>query len=269
MVRYKKKVNKGLIVLSQGETIGMMTLLAIIAVLLAFSVFRPVVQLTRQDRMAFHRLDSLLALQEEETDMPARASPQENANKNKVAGGSRHREERSDVATRRLTDQREVIHMSSDGSRTSKVEKAKTAVAEKPGINKMPVMVVIDINLADSTGLMDLPQIGAVMSSRIQRYRERLGGFVAMEQLYEVKGMDTARYEVIRPYITLGEHDLRKLRVNSDEFKVLLRHPYLDYDQVKVIVNHRERRGLITSWQQLHALLPDCNPLLEHYLDYQ
>ena len=159
--------------------------------------------------------------------------------------------------------------MSSDGSRTSKVEKAKTAVTEKPGINKMPVMVVIDINLADSTTLMDLPQIGAVMSSRIQRYRERLGGFVAMEQLYEVKGMDTARYEVIRPYITLGEHNLRKLRVNSDEFKVLLRHPYLDYDQVKVIVNHRERRGLITSWQQLHALLPDCNPLLEHYIDYQ
>lgn len=130
-------------------------------------------------------------------------------------------------------------------------------------------MEVIDINIADSTTLLDLPQIGAVMSSRIQRYRERLGGFVAMEQLYEIKGMDTARYEVIQPYITLGEHELRKLRVNSDDFKVLLRHPYLEYDQVKAIVNHRDRRGLITNWQQLHSLLPDCNPLLEHYIDYQ
>ena len=89
-----------------------------------------------------------------------------------------------------------------------------------------------------------------------------------MEQLYEVKGMDTARFTTIQPYIILENKEIRKLEVNRDEFKTLLRHPYLEYDQVKAIVNHRERKGLIKDWEQLKGITGEVNPLLEKYVGY-
>ena len=89
-----------------------------------------------------------------------------------------------------------------------------------------------------------------------------------MDQLFEVKGMDTSRFETIRPYLDLDPKEIRHLNVNQDEFKTLLRHPYLEYDQVKAIVNHRERKGLIRNWQQLREIAGEVNPLLERYLSY-
>ena len=89
-----------------------------------------------------------------------------------------------------------------------------------------------------------------------------------MEQLFEVKGMDTARFAAIKPYIILEHNEIIKLNVNHDEFKTLLRHPYLEYEQVKAIVNHRERKGFITNWEQLKGIVGDVNPLLERYVSY-
>lgn len=89
-----------------------------------------------------------------------------------------------------------------------------------------------------------------------------------MEQLFEVKGMDSDRFEVIKPYIILENKDIRKTNVNRDEFKTLLRHPYLEYDQVKAIVNHRERKGWIKSWKELEGIVGEVNPLLEQYVEY-
>ena len=45
-----------------------------------------------------------------------------------------------------------------------------------------------------------------------------------------------------------------KLNVNELELRDLLRHPYLDYEQVKTIVNLRERKGRINSIKELSML---------------
>lgn len=251
MVKYKKKINKGFVVMGKGERIGMLVLLSLIAILLAFSIFRPVIQLSSRDRKAFHNLDSLLAVQEAQRQAAlAEMERQKQASETGTTAPSQSRDART--------------------SHNSRKEKPKyESHASSPSMTpKTPTIEVMDLNVADSITLLALPQIGATMSSRIHRYRERLGGFVSLEQLYEVKGMDTARFEAIRPYIIIESQEIRKLHVNSDEFKVLLRHPYLEYEQVKAIVNHRERRGLITSWSQLQALIGDCNPWLERYIAY-
>ena len=258
MVKYKKskkKVNKGFLVLNKGEATGMAVLLSLIAILLLFSIFRPVMRLSKRDRMAFHNLDSLLAVQEAEKQAY-------------LAEQARLMEQESQRKEERKANSRPFVGKSQNSSRKELVHKSQEPIPPQKKSERVPVIEIIDVNLADSTTLLDLPQIGTTMSSRIHRYRERLGGFVSLEQLYEVKGMDSARFEAIQPYILLGPREVRKLHVNSDEFKVLLRHPYLDYDQVKTIVNHRERKGLITNWPQLQGLVGDCNPLLEQYVQY-
>ena len=144
-----------------------------------------------------------------------------------------------------------------------------TAPAETPVAKK--AISPVDINTVDSTALVELPQIGGYTASRIIAFRDKLGGFIDKEQLRDVKGMDSARFTSIQPYILIGEAELRKIDVNRADFKTLVGHPYLNYEQVKRIFNQREKRGMIKNWAQLQSLIEndgEVNPLLEHYLKY-
>lgn len=236
----KSKINRGLIVMNKGERIAVISLLVIIAIAMAFSVFRPAFRFSEEDYAAFHNLDSLIALQEEKMKEPSIESIIEPAPSAPPA----------------------VVSKKTQPSQKSAPPKDASVSTSK---KKIPIL---ELNTTDSIALVDLPQIGEVMASRIQRYRDRLGGFVCYEQLYEVKGMDSARFATIRPYLLLDTTPIHKLEVNRDEFKTLLRHPYLEYDQVKAIVNHRERKGLIRNWEQLKGIVGDVNPLLERYVSY-
>ena len=142
---------------------------------------------------------------------------------------------------------------------------AATAPAEKKAIP------IVDLNTVDSTTLVELPQIGPYTAVRIIEFREKLGGFIDKEQLRDVKGMDDARFAAIQPYINLGAVEIRKIDVNRADFKTLVHHPYLNYEQVKRIVNQREKRGMIKNWAQLEELIKEegeVNPLLEQYVKY-
>lgn len=251
MKKPKKSINKGLIVLNKGERIAVISLLTLIAILLAFSIFRPVIKLTKKERMAFHNLDSLIAVQEEAL---RRERNEAEKKTNPVAMTEQKPENQKPKAT---------YHDSKPKQASQYTESERKSYPKE--VKNIPVL---DINQADSTALVALPQIGEVMASRIQRYRNRLGGFVSTEQLYEIKGMDTTRFEAIKPYIILETNEILKINVNQDEFKVLLRHPYLEYEQVKAIVNHRERKGLIKDWTQLKGIVGDVNPFLKEYVCY-
>ena len=83
--------------------------------------------------------------------------------------------------------------------------------------------------------------------------------------------MDDARFAAIQPYIKLDAVEIRKVDVNRADFKTLVHHPYLSYEQVKRIFNQREKRGMIKNWAQLEELLKEegeVNPLLEQYVKF-
>lgn len=130
---------------------------------------------------------------------------------------------------------------------------------------------IVDLNTADSLALVELPQIGPYTAVRIIEFRDKLGGYVDKEQLRDVKGMDSTRFATIEPYIIIGDAEPVKIDVNRDDFKTLVHHPYLNYEQVKRIVNQREKRGMIKNWAQLEDLLKpegEIHPLLEYYAKY-
>lgn len=130
---------------------------------------------------------------------------------------------------------------------------------------------LVELNTVDSATLVELPQIGPYIAMRILEYRDRLGGYVDIEQLREVRGVDSTRFEVISPYIHLDGSEPRKIDVNRDDFRTLVHHPYLTYEQVKRIFNQREQRGMIKNWAQLETLLQEegeVNPWLKSYVRY-
>lgn len=128
----------------------------------------------------------------------------------------------------------------------------------------------IFINNSDTTDWKKVPGIGSSYASRIVKYRALLGGYVSIEQLREVYGMDDERYESIISYIDVDEL-VTKLSVNKLEFKELLKHPYLNYKQVQAIVNLRKKKGDIKSMNELYILnefTDDDIARIEPYLEF-
>jgi DNA uptake protein ComE-like DNA-binding protein len=222
---------------NKGERVAIITLLVAILVLIMLCLFHSPRQ--SLDEASLHNLDSLLALHQSAI------------------------EERASQPKESVESQLFPIKANTAFERPKK--------SERVGERAKKAIPVVDLNTVDSTTLVELPQIGPYSAMRIIEYRERLGGFVDIEQLREVKGMDSARFAIATPYINIGEAQPRSLDVNRADFKTLLRHPYLSYEQVKRIFNHLEKKGMIKNWNQLENLLKEegeVNPLLEPYLRY-
>ncbi len=108
----------------------------------------------------------------------------------------------------------------------------------------------IEINSADTTGLMRIRGIGPVFSRRIVRYREILGGYHNVAQLLEVYGIDEERFMDTEPFVYADTTLITRLRPLADDFRTLLRHPYLDYGQVSEIFRLR-RSGRLENAEDL------------------
>ena len=100
-----------------------------------------------------------------------------------------------------------------------------------------------ELNTADSLDLVQLYNIGPVVARRILKYRSLLGGYVRREQLREVYGIDSARYNDIAPHLTVDPSRITPIDINTADIDLLKRHPYLDYYQAKAIIRLREERG--------------------------
>lgn len=131
--------------------------------------------------------------------------------------------------------------------------------------------VRVNLNTADTSRLQLLHGIGPSFARRIVKYREMLGGYYDISQLLEVFGMDSARLEMFREQLVLSNDSIRKMAVNEAEFRELLRHPYLDYETVKDIVNYREYIGPISHPDTLRRII-GYEPMFEkvrHYVEYR
>lgn len=129
----------------------------------------------------------------------------------------------------------------------------------------------VHLNTADSTALLRLPGIGPVFAGRIIKYRRLLGGFYCSDQLKEVYGMKEETIEQITPLLVLDSIGLVKLNVNTCTFRDLLRHPYLEYEDVKALVGYMDLEGEINSMGEIRENFLFSEAALERiepYLDF-
>jgi competence protein ComEA len=127
----------------------------------------------------------------------------------------------------------------------------------------------LDLNSADSLSLTTLRGIGPVYASRIIKYRALLGGYVNTGQLREVYGLTEEVFDRLKDRLEVRPGSIKKLRINTADFRTLTRHPYLGYETTRLIVNARRKapvdsaglRALLNDEQRYTKLLP--------YLDFQ
>jgi len=112
---------------------------------------------------------------------------------------------------------------------------SKTEVADLP---------VFDINTADTSVLQTIWGIGSVLSRRIVEFRTKLGGFVSMNQLYYIYNLDTTVVEKL-----IGQSFIKTsfspvpLLINNLDMDSLAHHPYISWQQAKLIIAYRNQHG--------------------------
>lgn len=121
------------------------------------------------------------------------------------------------------------------------------------GIQKKEI-IKLDINLLDSNQIKNIEGVPQFLLDRILKYRKRLGGFFRMEQLKEVYGVNSFVYQKIEVQVFVNQDVISKINLNEASFKELLNHPYLDYEQVKSILNFRQKIRLFESVNELNQL---------------
>lgn len=128
----------------------------------------------------------------------------------------------------------------------------------------------IEINTVDSLNLYDIYGMNAELIGRLLAYRERLGGFISVEQLAEVYGLSDTQYDIMKQRVTVNSEPIVKININTVTFKALLRHPYVGgYDNTKAIFAYR-KYGDIKSWKEFTEIpnLKLENTALKVYLTY-
>lgn len=135
-------------------------------------------------------------------------------------------------------------------------------------VEKYPAGTQIALNTADTADLKKIPGIGSYYAKKIIEYREKLGGFHSTKQLREIKGLPAD----IAKWFTVPTDSVRKLALNRLSFDALHRHPYLNYYQCKVILEHRRKYGPIKDLNEL-ALYGEFTPTdlerLSPYLSFE
>ena len=101
----------------------------------------------------------------------------------------------------------------------------------------------IELNSTDSSEIIKVKGIGPVFASRILKYKKLLGGYISVEQLQEVYGIDSTKFHSLKHNFTSCNLDsIQKININKADFRQLLKHPYISYDFTKDIVNRRRNK---------------------------
>ena len=135
-------------------------------------------------------------------------------------------------------------------------------------------IVQFDINAADSNQLEKVYGIGFKTAIRIIKYRDKLGGFVSMDQLYEVWKLDSAVVKELKLKAKVADGFIPlKININTAVYEELKEHPYIGYKFAKVILAYKQQHGgAIHGLQHLKEIkIITENDLqkMDPYLDFQ
>ena len=101
----------------------------------------------------------------------------------------------------------------------------------------------VQLNSADTSSLKLLYGIGTTLSSRIVKYRKKLGGFTSISQLLEVYGVSDSVFYWNKGLIQVDSTAITQININIADRKSLAAHPYISWQLATAIENYRAQHG--------------------------
>jgi DNA uptake protein ComE-like DNA-binding protein len=97
-----------------------------------------------------------------------------------------------------------------------------------------------DVNVADEYQLMMVSGIGAYYAKVIIEYRDKLGGFIRKDQLYEIQKIPKERMDLLIDYLIVDPNKITKLCLNQVGNYKIISHPYLTRKQWNIVILYRD-----------------------------
>jgi DNA uptake protein ComE-like DNA-binding protein len=144
--------------------------------------------------------------------------------------------------------------MKKTGAPTGDKKHQEAVNAKPPGFGSKKSLAqksLIDINTCDSAELVRLPGIGPVLSARIVKYRNYLGGYASTLQLKEVYGLSPETYELIRSRVIADPAVIKRIGINTADYREFSRVRYLEKYEISAILKYRELKGRIDNVNEL------------------
>ena len=127
----------------------------------------------------------------------------------------------------------------------------------------------VNINMADTSELKQLPGIGSTLALRIVKYRQKLGGYRTIDQLEEVYHMTELGTVSLKARAYVRPEDaVRRLNINRADAKTLAQHPYISWDLARALVQHRQNYGDYRSLDDLREVYLMTEKVLEKVAPY-
>lgn len=118
------------------------------------------------------------------------------------------------------------------------------------------IKTVLDVNHANASDFQRVYGIGPVYSERIVKFRNALGAFVHMDQLYQVYGLDSVVVKAIKASFSVQDTPVtHKISVNSASEYELQRLPFFTKELAGKIVRERARNGLFNDFHEISNIL--------------
>lgn len=163
-----------------------------------------------------------------------------------------------------------------DSVQVSKLEQHLFFTTHKPKVSKSFVQrdiskSKVDLNLSDAEELQSVRGIGEVLSSRIIKYRDLLGGFSNVEQLQEVYGLSNEHYNSIKAQVKSSEVE-SLLFINTFNAFQLRKHPYISNELANNMVSYRMQHGpffRLEDLESLHTLPKEQLSKLGPYISFR
>ncbi|MEL7378086.1 MAG: helix-hairpin-helix domain-containing protein, partial [Bacteroidota bacterium] len=132
-------------------------------------------------------------------------------------------------------------------------------------------VLTLDVNSATTEDWQRLRGIGPYWAGRIVKFRDALGGFVAIDQIGDTYGLPDSTFQSIRPQLTL-ESPVEPLYINTATEEELKLHPYINARQAGALVAYRNQHGPFKGAEALRdvRLLSDADRArLVPYLNFR
>ncbi len=121
---------------------------------------------------------------------------------------------------------------------------------------KQPVKSLnpVSVNEADSTAWIALPGIGGTLSSRIIKFRDKLGGFYSIDQVAETFGLPDSTFQQIKPLLQLAG-EVKKININTATLDELKNHPYIKHPVANALVEYKTQHGDYTEVTDIKKIM--------------
>mgnify|MGYP003877078421 FL=1 len=138
----------------------------------------------------------------------------------------------------------------------------------RDNLTQRTTVQVLELNMATLDDFKKIRGIGDVLAGRIIKFRESLGGFVSLNQLFAVYGLDSVNVDLENWEIRVDTSQVLKIDINRASVEGLASHPYIDWKQARMLVNFRKQHGLFKNRDNVYATLAFTEDQLTQLIVY-